>query len=69
MIEYNTTDDPTETGVYACRVELYRHRESSGLFEDVFLMWLWGRWNRLGSDQPWRHPVAGWAGPLRRKLK
>ena len=43
--------DPTENGVYACRVD---HSFMSGLMEDIFLLWYDGKWTHLGSDQGFR---------------
>lgn len=65
MVEYNVTTDPTESGVYACRVP---SEKIPGFFTDVFLMWVEGRWHYIGSDQRYRGDVTGWVGPLRRKL-
>ena len=56
--------DPTENGVYACRVD---HPFMSGLMEDIFLMWYDGQWTYLGSDQRFRGEVW-WIGPLPRKI-
>jgi hypothetical protein len=62
MIHYTTGINPTSVGVYACRVQ------DGDLLKDIFLMWFDGRWGYLGSDQRYRGEVAGWAGPLARKL-
>jgi hypothetical protein len=64
MISYNTTDDPTERGVYACRVP----HELPGLYKDEFLSWINGKWGYLGSDQNYRGEVIGWIGPLQRRM-
>lgn len=65
IIEYNTNSNPTETGVYACRVPMDVNPD---LLEDKFLMWIDGRWGYLRSDQYYRGVVLGWIGPLRRQL-
>lgn len=65
LITYNETDDPTENGVYACRVPRVN---VPGLYEDEFLMWYDGRWGYLGSDQRYRGEVFGWIGPLQRRM-
>jgi hypothetical protein len=66
MIYYTTDVDPTETGVYACRVP---HETMPDLFkEDIFLLWMKGRWSYPGSDQYYRGHVAGWIGPLQRRI-
>lgn len=62
MIEYNIDNDPTEIGVYACRVP------DMGFSKDIFLLWFDGRWSYVGSDQRYRGHVNGWIGPLQRKL-
>ena len=58
------TGEPHEVGVYACRVlgevGLYEN------IEDVFLMWIDGKWAYLSSDQYCRKGVVGWLGPLPR---
>lgn len=64
IIEYQT-GTPTETGVYACRVPL---DYAPGLHEDIFLIWIDGRWGYLKSDQPYRGPVPYFVGPLRRRM-
>lgn len=56
---------PTETGVYACRVD----DDAPGLLKDQFLLWLDGRWCYLSSDQFFRGTVHAWIGPLARKLQ
>lgn len=56
--------EPTETGVYACRIP----SEIPGFYEDKFLMWIDGQWCHLGSDQKYRGDVRGFAGPLKRRL-
>lgn len=56
--------DPTENGVYACRVD---HSFMSGLMEDIFLLWYDGKWTHLGSDQGFQGDVW-WIGPLPRKI-
>ena len=66
MIRYNESDDPTESGVYACRVP---SDHCPGLYTDIFLMWMDGKWGYLGSDQRYRGHVAGWVGPLQRRMK
>lgn len=65
LVTYNA-GTPTETGVYACRVPC---DDMPGFFEDKFLMWFSGKWGYIGSDQNYRGEVAGWIGPLQRKLK
>lgn len=65
MISYNTTNDPTENGTYACRVP---SEQLLGLHEDKFLMWFDGRWSYTGSDQYYRGEVTGWIGPLQRRM-
>lgn len=65
LIAYNETDDPTENGVYACRVP---RGNVPGLYEDEFLMWYDGQWGYLGSDQRYRGEVFGWIGPLQRRM-
>lgn len=57
--------NPTETGVYACRVPC-DHPAAAGFCEDRFLMWINDRWGYLGSDQNYRGQVVGWIGPLER---
>lgn len=61
--EYEEFGDPTETGVYACRVD---HPRMSGFCADAFLMWFNGEWGFLNSDQRFRGEVHGWIGPLPR---
>lgn len=56
--------NPVVTGVYACRVP---DDEICGYFDDLFLMWLDGKWGYLGSDQKYRGEVVGWIGPLARR--
>lgn len=58
------TGEPTEVGVYACRVPFAGL--AGHLHEDVFLMWLDGCWNYVTSDQTYRGKVFGWIGPLPR---
>lgn len=65
MITYNIDSDPTETGVYACRVP---HPQAPVLLIDKFLMWFQGEWSYMGSDQIYRGEVIGWVGPLQRKI-
>ena len=65
VIQYNTEYDPTENGVYACRIPSTR---LPGLWDDEFLMWYNGRWGYCGSDQRYRGEVTGWIGPLQRKM-
>ena len=65
IVQYNETDDPTERGVYACRIP---KENLPGLFEDKFLIWHEGQWGYLGSDQKYRGVVAGWVGPLQRSM-
>jgi len=66
MIRYSR-DEPTETGVYACRIkdDDYPH-----LLKDVFLFWYCKnqRWCYLSSDQYYRGKVLGWVGPLQRNF-
>lgn len=64
IIPYNT-GTPTEVGVYACRVLVH---DIPGLFDDIFLIWVDGKWGYCGSDQKYRGSVAGWVGPLQRKM-
>lgn len=64
MIKYSIEQDPTENGVYACRVVV----GSSPFFEDIFLLRMDGQWWHLGSDCKYRRDVAGWIGPLQRKM-
>lgn len=64
MIYYVTEEDPSETGVYACRVPM-----TDVLYKDEFLMWFGGCWNHLGSDQRYRGEVIGWIGPLQRRMQ
>jgi len=66
LIQYNIESDPTETGVYACRVPM---GGSDFLLEDKFLMWMNGSWGYLRSDQSYRGDVLGWIGPLQRRLE
>lgn len=65
MIKYDTDIEPTKNGVYACRVPC---NQVDGLYEDEFLMWFDGRWSYIGSDQRYRGRVAGWIGPLQRRM-
>lgn len=65
LIPYNIEGDPTETGVYACRVPM---NECPDLLEDRFLMWFDGSWGYLRSDAKYRGPVLGWIGPLQRRM-
>lgn len=65
MIKYNVDVNPTEVGVYACRIP---HATVNGLLEDKFLMWFDGRWSHIGSDQRYRGIVAGWIGSLQRRI-
>ncbi len=67
MVKYNK-GDPTETGVYACRIPSI-HAPDSGLLQDIFLMWYHEHWWNLGSDQGYRGEVLGWVGPLQRKME
>jgi hypothetical protein len=60
---YNTEIDPSETGIYACKVD---HKFIPNLTSDEFLMWFEGRWGYVGSDQFYRGEVYGWIGPLPR---
>jgi hypothetical protein len=64
-LAYTQGQDPTTTGVYACRVP---HPVATNITEDKFLIWFDGRWRYLGSDQNYRGEVAGWVGPLPRRL-
>ena len=66
LVKYNK-GQPTEQGVYACRVE----NPDAGfpLLHDRFLIWINGRWSYLGSDQYYRGKVLGWVGPLQRKME
>lgn len=65
VIAYECDADPTESGVYACRVPM---DGVPGFLQDRFLMWLEGAWSYPGSDQKYRGPVIGWIGPLQRRL-
>lgn len=65
VVPYVIGQDPTETGVYACRVP---HGYAKGFHTDVFLMWMDGRWSHVGSDQNYRGDVTGWIGPLQRRM-
>lgn len=65
MIKYDTVIEPIKNGVYACRVPC---NKVDGLYEDKFLMWFDGRWSHIGSDQRYRGIVAGWIGPLQRRM-
>lgn len=64
---YYTQGKPTETGVYAVRVE----DPLMGLpwKEDKFLMWHEGKWWHLRSTQSYRGEVLGFAGPLSRSME
>lgn len=65
LIKYETETPPSLAGVYACR-----NLESNGiLYEDLFLLWMSGNWYYLGSDQKFRGKLAGWIGPLQRKMQ
>lgn len=65
LIEYNTECDPTERGIYACRVPMDGF---PGLHEDKFLGFFDGRWCYLGNGQFYRGEITGWIGPLQRKM-
>lgn len=65
MIKYNTTDEPSKPGVYACRIQ---DRDIPDLFEDIFFTWSSKKWHYPGSDQTFRGKVLGWIGPLDRRL-
>lgn len=58
---------PPDTGVYAVRAEDVR-QPGSGFLQDYILMWFLGKWWYLGSDAQFRGTVAGWIGPLPRKI-
>lgn len=62
-LQYEEIGDPTETGVYAVRVD---HPKTAGIVVDAFLFWHAGRWSYLNSDQQHRGDVHGWIGPLPR---
>lgn len=64
LITYNT-GNPTERGVYACRVP---HDTIPDMLMDKFFIWIDGKWGYLGSDMNYRGRVLGWCGPLQRKL-
>lgn len=66
LIQYNTEADPTEVGVYACRVPMV---PTLDLLEDKFLLWYEGKWWYSLSDQRYRGEVSGWIGPLARRVK
>lgn len=56
--------EPTQTGVYACRVP---DAEMGPPFcKDVFLLWIEGCWNYLGSAARYRGDVLGFVGPIPR---
>lgn len=61
--DYTGQFDPTQTGVYACRVD---HPDIPGFHTDTFLILHKGRWHYLGSDQRFRGVVHGWFGPIPR---
>ena len=65
LIQYNMVDDPTEVGVYACRIPM---TECPELLEDKFLMWYDNKWCYLRSDAIYRGAVLGWIGPLQRRM-
>lgn len=65
MVEYDQHQEPTEVGVYACRVPA----DAPGLLDDKFLLWHERKWWFLGSDQRYRGEVVGWIGPLQRKMR
>lgn len=67
LVKYNTTSDPTTTGVYACRIP---DKVAPELLADEFLLWdaKAAKWCYLRSDQTYRGTVLGWVGPLQRKL-
>lgn len=58
-----STGQPTETGVYACRVPL---DYAPDLLADKFFMWYEGQWWYPMSDQRYRGEVVCWLGPLPR---
>jgi hypothetical protein len=66
MITYFTDCDPTEPGVYACRIP---DPDCAPLLIDRFLLWYDGGWQYCGSDQRYRGVVIGWIGPLQRKIR
>jgi hypothetical protein len=64
LVQYEEiADEPSEPGVYACRV---RGDFPPPLLTDIFLMWDGKRWSYLGSDQFYRGQVYGFLGPLAR---
>ena len=65
VIQYVIEGNPTEVGVYACRVPSQHGRF---LLDDKFLMWFSGEWSYPGSDQKYRGDVIGWIGPLQRRM-
>ena len=69
LIQYNT-GEPTEAGVYACRIpfDAMERAENASLMRDAFLLWYEGGWSYCGSDQGYRGTVYGWVGPLQRKF-
>ena len=64
-ISYNTTNAPTENGVYACRVP---YKTVPKLYADVFLVWYGRHWGYCGSALKYSGEVSGWIGPLQRHL-
>jgi hypothetical protein len=70
VISYNVGADPTEKGVYACRIPFYAEdgREIGSLQDDKFLVWDGGWYHRM-SDQSYRGEVIGWIGPLQRRVE
>lgn len=65
LVSYETEQDPSEMGVYACRVPM---RDVPGFYEDKFLCWDAFGWHYPSSDQKYRGEVVGWIGPLQRHM-
>lgn len=62
---YERYVQPTEMGVYACRVPSDVLPEP--FCSDIFLIWDNGYWYYQFSDQRYRGKVVGWIGPLPRE--
>lgn len=65
LLRYETEQDPSEAGVYACRVPM---DAVPGFYEDKFLCWDALGWSYPASDQRYRGEVVGWIGPLQRRM-
>jgi hypothetical protein len=61
--QYETWHQPSQSGVYACRVPL---GETGKRCDDRLLLWLDGQWSYLGSGERYRGEVRAWLGPLPR---